>query len=178
MSFLFDTKPFFDRVLRAAKLDVTLYEEVEADKSATPQALGVVIFSSLAAGIGTIGQIGGYGNILEGLFFSVLGWLIMAGLTFWVGTRIFPEPQTKADFGELLRTIGFSTAPGLIRVLGIFPGLTHLVFLIAAIWNLIALVIAVRQALDYESTFRAIGVCVIGWVVQFLILAPVFLLSP
>jgi hypothetical protein len=101
----------------------------------------------------------------------------MAGLTYWVGTRILPEPQTKANFGELLRTIGFSTAPGLIRVLGILPGLTYLVFFIAAIWNLIALVIAVRQALDYVSTFRAIGVCVIGWIIQFLILAPVFLLS-
>jgi hypothetical protein len=70
----------------------------------------------------------------------------------------------------LLRTIGFSSAPGLIRVLGIIPGLRALLFLVAGIWMLVAMVIAVRQALDYTSTWRAIGVCVIGWVVQLLVL--------
>lgn len=70
----------------------------------------------------------------------------------------------------MLRTIGFSSAPGLIRVLGIIPGLRPLLFLVAGIWMLVAMVIAVRQALDYTSTWRALGVCGIGWVVQFLIL--------
>jgi hypothetical protein len=78
--------------------------------------------------------------------------------------------------GQLLRTIGFSSSPGLIRVLGIIPGLTGVVFFIASIWMLVAMVIAVRQALDYQSTLRAVGVCAIGWVVQALVLALVFFL--
>ena len=53
---------------------------------------------------------------------------------------------------------------------GIIPGITGLVFAAAAIWMLFAMVIAVRQALDYEGTGRAIGVCAIGWLVQVLIL--------
>jgi hypothetical protein len=83
---------------------------------------------------------------------------------------LLPEPDTRADHGELLRTIGFASAPGLIRVFGIVPGLTAFVFAVAGGWMLVAMVIAVRQALDYKSTWRAIGVCVIGFVVQALIL--------
>ena len=88
--------------------------------------------------------------------------------------RLLPEPQTKADHGELLRTIGFSSSAGLIRVLGIIPWLTQIVFLVASIWMLVAMVIAVRQALDYESTWRAVGVCVIGWIVQAIFLVLLF----
>ncbi|HEY5593735.1 MAG TPA: YIP1 family protein [Nitrospiria bacterium] len=161
---------FVQRLWRAAKLDASLYEEVEADRSATAQALGVVVLSGLAAGVGTIGQFGGYGHVFPGIFWSLVGWLAWALLTYWIGAHLLPEPQTKADLGELLRTTGYSSAPGLIRVLGVLPGLTGIVFLVAAIWSLIAMVIAVRQALDYRSTWRAIGVCMIGWLVQALIL--------
>lgn len=163
-------KNFVNRMIRAAKLDVQLYEEVEADKTALGQAFGVVALSSIAAGIGTIGQFGGYGHVIGGIFWSVTGWLVWAILTYWIGTRILPEPQTQSDLGELLRTIGFASAPGLIRVMGILPGLTGIVFGVAAVWMLIAMVIAVRQALDYESTWRAIGVCAIGWLIQALVL--------
>ncbi len=164
---------FKERIIRAAKLDVNLYEEVEADKGALGQAMGVVVFSSIAAGIGTITKVGVLG-ILTGTIAALIGWYIWAYLTYFVGTKFLPEPQTKADHGELLRTIGFSSSPGLIRVLGIIPGLTGIVFIIASIWMLVAMVIAVRQALDYTSTLRAIWVCLIGWLVQTLILGLLF----
>lgn len=159
------------RMIRASKLDVQLYEEVESDRTALGQALGVVILSSLAAGIGTIGHVGGYGEILVGAIAAVIGWFVWAFLTYWIGTRLLPEAQTEADLGQLLRTTGFSSSPGLIRVLGILPGLTGIVFMVAGVWMLVAMVIAVRQALDYQSTWRAVGVCLIGWAIQALILA-------
>ena len=162
-----------DRMVRAAKLDVSLYEEVEADKGAMGQAMGVVILSSVAAGIGTIGITG-----IKGLFFgtivALLGWFIWAFLTYFIGTRLLPEPQTKADHGELLRTIGFSSSPGVLRVLGIIPMLGAILNFIIGIWMLVAMVIAVRQALDYKSTWRAVGVCLIGWIVQIVIFALFF----
>jgi len=160
---------FKDRIIRAAKLDVNLYEEVEADTTAIGQATGVVILSSVAAGIGTIVK-GGLGGIIMGTIAALIGWYVWAFLTYFIGTKLLPEPQTKADVGEMLRTIGFSTSPGLIRVLGIVPGLAGIVFLGASIWMLAAMVIAVRQALDYKSTLRAVGVCAIGWIIQALIL--------
>ena len=162
-----------DRIIRAAKLDVNLYEEVEADKQALGQAMGVVVLSSIAAGIGSIAK-GGLGGILAGTIAALIGWYIWAYLTYFIGTKFLPEPQTEADLGELLRTIGFSSSPGLIRVLGIIPGLGGIVFLAASIWMLVAMVIAVRQALDYKSTGRAVGVCVIGWIIQALILVVLF----
>ena len=159
---------FLDRMLRAAKLDVNLYEEVEADTGAMRQAIGVVVLSSIAAGIGSIAT-GGLGGILMGTIAALIGWFVWAFLTYYIGTKLLPEPQTRADLGELLRTIGFSSSPGLIRVLGIIPGLGGVVFIVASIWMLVAMVIAVRQALDYKSTLRAVGVCMIGWIIQALI---------
>jgi hypothetical protein len=155
---------FGNRIIRAAKLDVALYEEVEADKSSLGQAMGVVILSSIAAGIGSTSA--GILEMLIGVVVALAGWYIWAYLTYFIGTKLLPEPQTKADHGELLRTIGFSSSPGLIRVLGVVPVMREIVFLIAAIWMLVAMVIAVRQALDYTGTLRAIGVCAIGWIIQ------------
>jgi hypothetical protein len=160
-------------MVRAAKLDVNLYEEVEADKGAMGQAMGVVILSSVAAGIGTIGTTGVKGLVL-GTIVALVGWFIWAFLTYFIGTRLLPEPQTKADYGELLRTIGFSSSPGVLRVLGIIPMLGAILNFIIGIWMLAAMVIAVRQALDYKSTWRAIGVCFIGWIVQIAIFALFF----
>jgi len=164
---------FKDRIIRSAKLDVNLYEEVEADKGAMGQAMAVVVLSSIAAGVGIIGR-GGLGGILIGTIAALIGWYVWAYLTYFIGTKFLPEPQTRADVGELLRTIGFSSSPGLIRVLGIIPGLERVVFLVASIWMLAAMVIAVRQALDYKSTLRSVGVCVIGWIIQALILVLLF----
>lgn len=162
--------PFVDRMIRAAKLDVHLYEEVEADKGAMSQAMGVVVLSSLAGGIGFMQQAGLMGLVI-GTVGSLLGWYVWALMTYLIGTKLLPEPQTQADHGELLRTIGFSSSPGLIRVLGIIPGLSGFVNLFAGVWMLVAMIIAVRQALDYQSTYRAIGVCLIGWIIQAVILA-------
>lgn len=164
---------FTDRMLRAAKLEADVYEEVEADKEAMRQAMGVVVLSSLAAGIGVLAS-QGVSGMLMGTLAALLSWYVWALLTFFIGTKLLPGPQTRADMGELLRTIGFSSAPGLIRVLGIIPFLRGIVFLVAGIWMLVAMVVAVRQALDYDSTLRAVGVCFIGWLIQVLLIALFF----
>jgi len=164
---------FKDRVIGAAKLDVRIYEEVEADKGSMGQAIMVVVLSSAAAGIGSVGQMGITG-ILLGTVTALIGWLFWAWLTYIIGTKLLPEPQTRSDIGELLRTTGFSSSPGLIRVLGIIPGLAGLVHLAAMIWMLTAMIVAVRQALDYSSTLRAVGVCFIGWIIQVVIIMLLF----
>jgi len=164
-----------ERMIRAAKLDASLYEEVEADVGAMGQAMGVVIISSVAAGIGSI-RATGLSGILLGTISALAGWYVWAYLTYFIGTRLLPEPQTSSSPRELLRTIGFSSSPGVIRVLGIIPGLTGIAFLIASIWMFVAMVIGVRQALDYRSTPRAVGVCIIGWLIQALIISLLFVM--
>jgi hypothetical protein len=157
-----------DRVLRAVKLDPQVYEEVEADPEALPQAMIVVILSSVAAGIGSMGS-GRQMGIITGTIVALIAWYVWAYFVFFIGTKFLPEPQTQTDHKELLKTIGFASSPGLIRIFGILPFIRGFVFLIAAIWMLVAMIIAVRQALDYTSTGRAVGVCLIGWIVQMII---------
>ena len=153
-----------ERMIGAARLDVATYEEVEADTSATGQAMAVVALSSLAAGLGNILN-GGVTGVIGGVIAALISWAIWAGLTYIIGTKLLPEPQTKADFGQLLRCLGFASAPGVLLVFVIIPLLGTLVAIIVAFWTLATMVVAVRQALDYKSTARAVGVCVIGWFV-------------
>ena len=157
------TNSFLQRLIGAVSLDAAIYEEVEADRGATVQALVVVVLSSLSAGIGARGLGGSSpGNIAFITIVSLMAWAAWALVTLQVG-RLLPEPQTKVDVGELLRTTGFATAPGILRLFGVLPGVTIPVFVLCAVWMLAAMIVAVRQALDYTSTGRAIIVCVIGW---------------
>jgi hypothetical protein len=152
-----------DRMIRAARLEPALYEEVEADPSAMGQAVLVVLLSSVAAAIG------GPGGFVADLLGAFVGWFLWSFVVFVIGTRLLPEPQTQADYGQLLRTIGFSASPGVLRVVGFIPLLGWIVGLAASIWMLVAMVVAVRQALDYRGTGRAVLVCLIGFVVYLLI---------
>ena len=156
--------PFTMRLIGAVSVDPLTYEEVENDRTATWQALLVVLMSSAAAGIGAFGW--GTGSLRGILFISglaLLAWATWALVTFEIGTRLMPERGTRADIGQLMRTIGFSSAPGILRVFGVVPGATWPAFAITAVWMLVAMVVAVRQALDYQSTARAVAVCALGW---------------
>ena len=156
-----------ERMIGAAKLDVHTYEEVEADTNATGQAMMVVVLSSVAQGIG----LGGFGGLIGAAVGALIGWFVWAFMVYLIGTKVLPEPNTHSDMGELLRTIGFSASPGLLRVLGVIPLVGGLIVFAANIWMLVAMMVAVRQALDYQSTGRAVGVCVIGWVAQVIVVA-------
>jgi hypothetical protein len=157
--------PFVMRLIGAMALDPVTYEEVEADHSATGQAVLVVVLSSVGAGIGARGL--GSGSPRSMVFISAMSlaaWAAWALVTYTIGVKLMPEADTRSDVGELMRTIGFSSAPGMLRMFGIVPGASLAAFAITAIWMLVAMVVAVRQALDYKSTARAVAVCGLGWV--------------
>lgn len=161
---------FLQRLIGAVSLDAAIYEEVEADPEATGQALTVVLLSSLASGFGARGLGGAtLGNIGFIVVMSLVAWAAWALLTTQIGGRLLPEPQTRVDVGELLRTLGFASAPGLLRVFGILPGVTIPTFAVTAVWMLAAMIVAVRQALDYTSTGRAVAVCLIGWILALIL---------
>jgi hypothetical protein len=167
---------FVERLIGASKLDPRTFEEIEADRGGTGQAFLVVILASLAGGV-AVGD--GVRGLLVGTIAGLIGWVIWAWLIKLIGTRWFPEQHTQADTGELLRVIGFATAPGLLRVLGVLPLLFTLVMAVTAVWTLVAVVVGVRQALDYRSTGRAVGVCLLGWIVQIAVFGVLgFVLGP
>ena len=159
------TRPntFLQRLIGAAALDPAIYEEVEADPRAISQAMTIVIVSSLASGVGATG----FGSRFSGApFFAIaalMSWAAWALVTYEIGGRLMPTPETRVSLGQLLRTIGFAATPGILSVLGIMPGITTPVFIVSSVWMLAAMVVAVRQALDYTSTARAVAVCALGW---------------
>jgi hypothetical protein len=152
------------RMIRAAALDARLYEEIEADPRLVTQASVVVILAGLAAG--TAAGWPDVGIILLATAFTLAGWFAWAAVTAVVGMRLLPEPSTRSSFGELLRTIGFAASPGLLHLLGLLPAARLPASAAALVWMLAATVVAVRQALDYRSTARAVVVCALGWIIQ------------
>ena len=151
------------RMIGAAKLNIGTFEEVEADSSATNQAMLVVVIVAVATGIGLLGS-GGLLGLVFGIIVGVAGWAAWAWITFFIGTKLLTTTGTDADWGQLARTLGFAQSPGVFKVVGFIPWLGPMVFLVAAIWQLVAMIIAIRQALDYTSTWRAIGVALIGFI--------------
>lgn len=156
------TQPsILDRAIRAAKLDRAVYEEVEADRTATTQAATVVAVSSILAGIGATE--GALSQAITTTITALVAWAAYAWIAYYVGTRLIPDPGTKADWGEVARTLGFASAPRAVGVLGVVPGLGVLAVAVAGLWTLVATVVAVQAALDVR-TGKAIGIAVVSYV--------------
>jgi len=157
-----------DRMTRAAKLDATLFDEVEKDEGSMNQAMAVVAISSVAAGIGSAG-LGGPVGLVFGALAALVGWFIWAFLAHFIGTNMLAEPGTRATLSQVMRVTGFAAAPGVIRVFAFIPLLGGLINLAASLWMLAAFIVAIRQVLNYSSTGRAVAVCILGWLVQVII---------
>jgi hypothetical protein len=159
---------FTQRVKGVLILDAMTFEDIEADRSANGQALLVVIAASVAAGLGAGVRLGVTGLLRETVG-ALAGWVMWAAVTWVIGSKLLPEPQTRTDMGELLRVIGYAYAPNLFGFFAFIPALGVVVSTIVACWLLATTIVAVRQALDYVSTVRAAGVVFIGWLVFVLI---------
>ncbi len=169
----------FPRMLRAARVESQLYEEVEADSGATGQALLVVVMASLSAGIGhgisglMKGGAGGIGffftNLVTGAIGSLIAWFIFSLLCFWLGTTLFKGPNTRSTLGELLRVLGFADSPALLNIFAFIPFIGPLIPFVTMIWTIIAAVVGVRQACDF-TTARAVGTVLVAAIIPLIIL--------
>ncbi|MBI4312411.1 MAG: YIP1 family protein [Chloroflexi bacterium] len=148
-------------MIGAATFKSATYEEIEKDRSATTQAMIVVVLVAIATGIGGAGAAGVWGLVV-GVVVGLVGWALWAWVTYFIGTTFFKTAETQASWGELARTLGFAQTPGLLRVLGILGPISGVILFVALIWQLASMVVAVRQALDFTSTIRAIGVVLVG----------------
>ena len=156
---------FGERVVGAMRLDANTFEEVERDPTAMGQAVGVIVLAAVSAGIGNL-YWGGLTGIVRGVITSLVGYVIWAVIVWLIGTKVMPDPGTKADFPETFRVIGFAAAPGLASVITIIPILGYLLMLVIWLWMIVAMVIAVRAVLDYSNTGKAVIVVLIGFVVN------------
>lgn len=159
-----DFTSIVNKMIRAARLDVSLYEEVEADEGATGEALVVVLIVAIAAGIGALAR--GSGGFTMTILGALIGWAVFAFLTYIIGTALF---NGTATYGEMLRTLGYAYSPGVLDVLTIVavipclgPPVALLIAIVTWVWRLATTVVAVRQALDFDTT-KAILTCILGW---------------
>jgi len=156
------------RMMGALMLDRLTYESVEVERPTSRQALGVVLLSSLAAGIGAAGPQGPrLVTLVVVAMIALFTWLAWAGLILYVGGIVLRERQTKVDYGELIRTTGFAATPGLLQVFALFTPIAVPIFIVSWVWMIAAMVVAVRQALDFTTTWRALAVCVVTLAVVF-----------
>jgi hypothetical protein len=134
------------KMIRAARLDIELYEEVEKDQEATRQAFLVVLIAGICGGIGTMGVAEGTG-LIKGLLSEVIGWLLWSGIIFLTAILL----NRRLELGELVRCLGFAYSPHALNILGFIPIIGFLIFGVVFLWGLAAFVVAVRQALDCET---------------------------
>ncbi|HEY7534402.1 MAG TPA: YIP1 family protein [Thermodesulfobacteriota bacterium] len=160
-----------NKMIRAAKLDVQLYEEVEKDIGSTKEAFLVVLIGAICNGIGSVEMLGAKG-IITGVISGIIGWLLWSAVIYLIGVKVFKH---TSDMGELLRCLGFAYSPNVLSILGIIPGIGLIIRFIASIWVLIAFVVAARQALDC-GTGRAILISVLGFVAFIIVFAIFFFL--
>jgi hypothetical protein len=177
-------RKLLNRMMRAARMDSSLYEEMETDEDAAGHAVMIALLAGVATGIGTglAGLIGGAGllwllwGLLSGFFASIVGWFAWVLLTYLSGTTFLRGPE-KTSMAELTRTLGFANSPGVLRLLLFIPMIGWIVIILTGIWTLASGVIAVRQTLDYTSG-KAAATCILGWLVYMAILCLVYIWLP
>ena len=162
------------RVMGAMQADVKTFTEIENDPNAMTQAVTVIVLAGISAMIGNLFR-AGIGSGIVGLIGSLLGYALFSFLVVIIGTKLMPEPATKATFNEAFRVVGFAAAPGLLSVLAIIPFLGPLIGFVIAIWSLVVAVVAVREVLDYSNTGRAIIVCLIAGAICLVVMLIVML---
>jgi len=152
------------RMLRASMLDAHVYEEVESDSSAIVQAVLIVVVVAVARGVATLSVTDNILGIAFGIIAGLLSWAVWAFITYMVGTKLLKTGDTESSWGELARVTGFAQSPGILFLIAVVPVVGTWILPVVSLWQLAAMVVGIRQALDYTSTFRAIGVVLIGFV--------------
>jgi len=161
---------FGERVVGAMRLDANTFEEIERDPTAMGQAAGVIALSAVSIGLGNL-YYGGVSGLVWQVIIALIGYVVWSVLVWIIGTKVMPDPETKADFAETFRVLGFAAAPGVLGIVTIIPILGWLVLFVIWIWQLVAMVIAVKAVLDYNNIGKAVIVVVIGFLVNLCVTA-------
>ena len=169
---------FSRRALGAARLDPTVYEEVEHDRAASVQALVIVLLSAIAGAIGRLGSFT-LAALAANTIVGVFGWVVWAGLCLAIGARLVPRrPRTRSDIGASVRVLGFAAAPGICQALAVIAPLRTPVLVLAQVWMIFAMAVAVRHALDDKRTAPALGVSLAGWAAQLAVVVILLTVAP
>lgn len=152
------------RMIGASRLDISVYDEVESNPDATKEAFLAVLLVAVSNGIGMVGISGALG-IITGVVSSIIAWVLWSVIIYFIGVRGFGH---TSDLGELLRCLGFAYSPGILNIFMLLPFVGFLVPYVTSIWLFLTFIVAIRQALDCETS-RAILVSVLGFLAYLII---------
>jgi hypothetical protein len=149
-----------NRIVGVFKLSARTFEEVENDPNATGQAALVVAVAAILIGLGAgfttdVGTAEFFFTFLSIAVWAFVGWVVWSAITLFIGTRLLAG---RADMGEMLRVIGFASAP---LGLGIIPLIGGPV---GVLWTAAAVFVAIRQGLDFTGA-RAMLTMVVGFLI-------------
>lgn len=163
-----------DKMIRAARLDRTLYNEVESNENETSNALIVVVLAALAAGLGSMFfSANPIMSLLGGLLSTIAGWIVSAFLIYFVGTRVY---GATATVGEVMRTTGYAQSVGILSILTAIPVVGWILAPVIWIWSMVATYVGVKEALDLDTTKTIITIvlAIIAWIIIAIILGTIF----
>ena len=154
------------RLVRIARFDMSVYEEIEHDENANVEAAVVVLVAAFLSALGAAVGGAGFGGFVSRFLVGVLlNWLLWSYVTMFIGTRLFGG---EASFWEMARTLGYANAPAALGILGAIACIGWLIGIAAWVLSLVIGFFAVREALDLP-TDKAIITIVIGWVVMLVV---------
>ncbi len=161
---------FLERLRLAFTVNSDFYEEIISDPKTQAHSLWVVAIFAMAASFGTFGRAGGTAVNIS-LFVTLFSWYIWAFTTYYLGTRFFAETDTPKDKKTIMRVMGFASAPGILRIFGLIPHLSGLLFIVSSLWMLYASATGLKKALNYSSMSRAVGLTLASYILSLVVQA-------
>ncbi len=164
------------RMIGAAMFNSATYEEIEADRNALGEAILVVVLVTVCGIVGGIidGLIGGGGlgglvrGIIVGLLFGIVRWALWVTVLNFVGGKMLRTSDTETNWSEIGRVLGYAYTPGVLSLLIFIPVVGVILSFVGIVWTLAAVVVGARQALDFDSTGRAIAAVLLSAVIGFI----------
>jgi hypothetical protein len=157
------------QTIGAMTFRAAIYREIATQPGATAPAIGILLLSCFVPGSVSIV----YGT-LGGILYSFSGWAIWICLAYMIGAKIFPESPVDSGLLRLLRAGGFAASPALLGFFGLAAVVGHILPITTTVWVIAATAVAIREALQYRTTSRAVAVCLASWAGTLLILAALF----
>ena len=155
---------FLNIIVRSLKLDKTLYKENKYFGEAGIYFAGLIMILDGVAGAVAANTVIKTAIGMSGLT-AILTWFIWAILIYVLGVKIFPDKQTKVSFKKVLTAVGFAHAPGLLRFFAVTPELMIPIIFITQFWIFAALIISIRQILNFKSNLKSFGIVFLSFLI-------------
>ena len=155
---------FLNIIFKSIKLDKSLYTDSRNFGEASIYFAGLIMILDGVAGAVAANTVIKTAIGMSGLT-AILTWFIWAILIYVLGVKIFPDKQTNVSCKKVLTPVGFAHAPGLLRFFAVTPELMIPIIFITQFWIFAALIISIRQILNFKSNLKSFGIIFLSFLI-------------